>query len=59
MKEIYLTLGGYDVVVIAEAPDAETTTKFALAAASLGNVQTTTLTAFPEAEYMKIIEELP
>ena len=59
MKEIYMTMGEYDLVVISEAPDAETIAKFMLAIGAFGNVRTTTLTAFPEAAYRKIIEELP
>lgn len=59
VKEIYLTLGAYDLVVISEAPNDEVAAKCVLAIGSLGNVRTTTLTAFPEAEYRKIIEGLP
>ncbi len=59
IKEIYLTMGEYDLVVICEAPDAETMTKFVLGLASAGNSRTTTLTAFPEADYRKLIGELP
>ncbi len=59
IKEIYLTMGGYDLVIICEAPDAETITKFMLGVASAGNITTTTLTAFPEADYRKLIGELP
>ncbi len=59
MKELYLTMGEYDLVVISEAPDAETITKFMLAVGASGNIKTTTLTAFPEADYRRIIGELP
>jgi len=59
LKAMYLTLGSYDIVTIAEAPSDEVIAKFALAASSLGNVRTTTLKAFPEAEYRKIIQGLP
>ncbi len=59
LKEAYLTMGRYDLVVISEAPDAETIAKFMLAVGSIGNVKTTTLTAFPEADYMRIISDLP
>ncbi len=59
MKELYLTMGEYDLVVVSEAPDAETITKFMLAVGASGNIKTTTLTAFPEADYRRIIGELP
>lgn len=59
LKEFYLTLGGYDIVVVAEAPNDEVIAKFVLALGSLGNVRTTTLKAFAETEYRKIIAGLP
>ena len=59
VKAIYLTLGGYDIVSIAEAPDDETIAKFVLTLAAAGNVRTTTLKAFPEADFRKIIQALP
>jgi len=59
MKAFYLTMGGYDIVTVAEAPNDETVAKFVLALAASGNVRTTTLKAFPEAEYRKIIAGLP
>ena len=59
VKAIYLTLGSYDIVTITEAPDDETAAKFALTVGAMGNVRTTTLKAFTEAEYRKIIDSLP
>jgi len=59
IKDFYLTMGGYDIAIVAEAPSDEVMAKFALAVGSLGNVRTTTLKAFPEAEYRKIIAALP
>ena len=59
IKEFYLTMGSYDIAIVAEAPSDDVMAKFALAAGSLGNVRTTTLKAFPEAEYRKIIAALP
>ena len=58
MKAFYLTMGGYDIVTVAEAPNDEAVAKFVLALAASGNVRTTTLKAFPEAEYRKIIAGL-
>ncbi len=59
LKEFYLTMGTYDAVVVAEAPNDEAIAKFALAAGSLGNVRTVTLKAFSEADYRKILAALP
>lgn len=59
LRQFYLTLGRYDIVVVAEAPSDEVVAKFTLALGSLGNVRTTTLKAFTEAEYRKIIAGLP
>jgi len=50
--------GSYDAVLILEAPNDEALAKFLLKIGSLGNVRTTTLRAYPEAEYRKIIGEL-
>ena len=59
MKAVYMTLGAHDLVAILEAPNDEAMARFALAAAALGNVRSTTLKAFSETEYRKIIESLP
>ncbi len=59
LKGFYLTLGQYDIVTIAEAPSDDVMARFVLALSSAGNVRTTTLKAFPEAEYRKIIQGLP
>ena len=58
LKEFYLTMGRYDMVVIGELPDAETGAKLALAIGSKGAVRTESIRAFPETEYRKIIEAL-
>ncbi|MFQ5554056.1 MAG: GYD domain-containing protein [Acidimicrobiia bacterium] len=59
LKEVYLTLGAYDVVIVIEAPDAATAARALLTIGSMGNVSTTTLTAFTEDEYRAIIAGLP
>jgi uncharacterized protein with GYD domain len=59
MKEFYLTMGRYDMVVVAEAPDDETFAKIVLAISSGGSVRTETLRAFPEDEYREIVAALP
>lgn len=59
LKEFYLTMGRYDIVVVAEGPDDETVAKLALAIGSQGAIRTETLRAFTEDEYRKIIAALP
>ena len=54
----YLTMGRYDIVFILDAPNPEVASKIILKIASLGNVSTETLLAFPEEEYRKIISEI-
>ena len=58
-KEIYLTSGEHDLLVIAEAPLGDHVTKFALATGSLGNVRTRTSRAWTEPEWTKLMSELP
>ena len=58
MTGLYLTMGGYDLVVILEAPSDEVVAKFVLTLGSLGNVRTTTLKAFSEAEFGEIVAGL-
>lgn len=59
LKSFYLTMGPYDIVIVLEAPNDEVVAKFALALSAQGNVRTTHLRAFTEAEYRKIVKELP
>ncbi|HSA82791.1 MAG TPA: GYD domain-containing protein [Geminicoccaceae bacterium] len=54
----YMTMGSHDMVVIVEAPNDEAVAKIVLGLGSAGNVRTTTLKAFSEAEYRKIIQTL-
>ena len=59
LKEFYLVMGQYDIVVVCEAPDDETITKLALSIGSRGAIRTETLRAYTEDEYRKIISALP
>jgi uncharacterized protein with GYD domain len=59
LKAFYLTMGRYDAVVVSEAPDDETATRFAIATGARGYVRTETLRAYPEDEYRKIVASLP
>ncbi len=55
IKGFYLTMGDYDMVLLAEAPDDATFARFTLELAMMGNIRTRTLKAFPEAAYREII----
>ena len=59
IKQVYLTCGEHDILVIAEAPLGDHVTKFALALGSLGNVRTRTSRAWTEPEWTKLMSELP
>ena len=59
IKEIYLTSGDNDLLVIVDTPNGENVAKFALALSALGNVRTRTARAWPESEFQKLISELP
>jgi uncharacterized protein with GYD domain len=56
--DFYMTIGKHDMLAHLTAPDDATVAKFVLRAASGGNVRTTTLKAFTEAEYRKVIAAL-
>ena len=55
MTHFFMTIGAYDMVAMLEAPDDESAAKFSLALGSSGSVRTTTLKAFSEDSYRKII----
>ncbi len=52
------TMGPYDAVMIAEAPDDETMNRFLLGAGRQGNIRTITMRAFTQAEISGIIRQL-
>jgi len=57
--QYYLTMGQYDAVAVFEVPDDETAAVIALATAGLGNLRTTTMRAFTEAEIPGVLGKLP
>ena len=59
LREVYLTMGQHDYVVIADAPDDETMARISLTVAGQGNVRTQTLRAFDRKEMLKLVEGLP
>ena len=56
--DFYMVAGAADMVILAEAPDDATMATFNLNLARGGNLRTTTMKAFTEAEYRKIIAAL-
>jgi len=58
VKEMYWTLGAYDVMSICEAPDDETAAALSLSIAARGNVRMQTLRAFSPAEMTKIVGKM-
>jgi uncharacterized protein with GYD domain len=59
IKQIFMTSGEFDLLVIAETPNGDNIAKFNLAMGALGNVRTRTVRAWTEAEMAKLISELP
>jgi uncharacterized protein with GYD domain len=58
VKELYWTLGNYDVVAIVEAPDVETITALGISTGKHGNVRTETLRAFDKTELGAILKKV-
>ena len=59
IKDVYLTSGDRDLLIIVDAPSGDNVTKFALALGSQGNVRTSTARAWSQSEFQKLISELP
>ena len=59
IKQTYLTNGQFDLVSIVESPSGDNVAKFCMAIGSQGNVRTRTVRAWSQAEYAKLISELP
>ena len=59
IKQIFLTSGDSDLVVIVDTANGDNVAKFALALCSQGNVRSRTARAWPEAEFQKLVSELP
>jgi uncharacterized protein with GYD domain len=58
VKQVYWTMGRYDVMAITEAPDDETATAIAVAIGSPGFVRSETLRAFDADEMMAILAKI-
>jgi uncharacterized protein with GYD domain len=59
LKQVYLTTGDSDLMIVAETENDDNIVKFAMALSMLGNVRTRTARAWPIEEYQKLIAELP
>ncbi len=57
--QFFLTIGQHDLVAIVEAPSDEAFASIVLAIGSQGNVRTTSLRAFPEDEFRRIVGGIP
>jgi uncharacterized protein with GYD domain len=58
LEQIFMTMGSYDLVCVLEMPNDDATAEFVLKVAGKGFIHTTTLKAFDEANYRKIIGSL-
>jgi uncharacterized protein with GYD domain len=58
IRAVYLTMGGYDLVAIVEAPDDAVMARFTLQLGMQGDVRSHTLKAFPESAYREIVTSL-
>jgi uncharacterized protein with GYD domain len=58
IKTVYMTQGSFDLALVAELPNDEQLACFVLKLGSFGYVRTTTLKAYTEDEYRKIIDAL-
>jgi uncharacterized protein with GYD domain len=59
IKDFFLVMGEYDLVIVSEMPNDEAVAKLTLTLGSAGNIRTRTMRAFNEAEYRKIVQSLP
>jgi uncharacterized protein with GYD domain len=55
VKEMYWTLGAYDIVAIVESPDDMAVTALGLSTGSKGNVRTQTMRAFSAADMATVL----
>ena len=58
IKQFYMTMGACDTVVVIEAPGDDAIAKIVLALGAAGNLRTTTMKAFTEAEYRQLTGSL-
>jgi uncharacterized protein with GYD domain len=59
IKQVYLTTGDRDLLVIVDAPSGDEVARLALALGSLGNVRTRMSRAWTESEFAQLVSGLP
>jgi len=58
VKDFYIAMGEYDLIVLYEAPDDAIAARFTLMLGKLGNLRTKTLKTFNEHAYREIVNSL-
>lgn len=58
LEQVFMTMGSYDLVIVVDMPDDESAARLVLKSAGGGHIRTTTLKAFDEASYRKIVDSL-
>jgi uncharacterized protein with GYD domain len=58
LVDSYMTMGGYDVVIVLDAPESEAVAKFVLQIGMRGNLSTETLRAFTDEEVDRLLAAL-
>jgi uncharacterized protein with GYD domain len=58
VKDVFWTLGTYDIVAIVEAPDDRSMTALGLSSGALGNIRTQTLRAFTQEDMKTILGKM-
>ena len=58
VKDVFWTLGEYDIVIVLEAPDDVSITALGLSSGALGNIRTKTLRAFTQADMKTILGKM-
>ena len=58
ITQAFWTMGAYDLVLLVDAPDAETVSALSLKLGSLGNVKSQTMRAFERAEMERILDKI-
>jgi uncharacterized protein with GYD domain len=58
LRDIFWTLGQYDIVAVLDAPDDETIAALGLSIGALGNVRAQTLRAFSENEISRVLGKM-
>ncbi len=59
IRDTYLTMGAYDIMLVADAPNDEAMTTLALSVSSQGNTRTQTMRAYSADEMDRILAKVP